>query len=98
MAYKINWSEIALEDYNEIINYLITNWSFSIASDFGDIVNKKLDNLSKRPFIGIKSNKNSSVRSILFTPHNRLYYRITNQTIELLTIIDPRQNPDRNPF
>ena len=98
MAYKINWSEIALEDYNGIITYLITNWSFSVASDFEDTVNKKLENLSKRPFVGIKSDKNSSVRSILFTPHNRLYYRITEQIIELLTIIDTRQNPKQKPF
>ena len=98
MAYKISWTEIALEDYHAIIDYLITHWSLSIAVDFENTVNQKLSNLSKRPFAGIKSDKNPSVRSILFTKHNRLYYRITGNNIELLTIIDTRRNPEKNPF
>jgi len=87
-----------LEDYHIIIDYLIEEWSLSVAADFEDIVNKKLTNLSKRPFTGIKSDKNPSVRSILFTQHNRLYYGITANNIELLTIIDTRKNPKENPF
>lgn len=98
MAYKISWSDIALEDYHNIIDYLIAEWSLSVAGDFEEIVNKKLANLSKRPFVGIKSDKNPIVRSILFTHHNRLYYRITLDSIELLTIIDTRRNPEKNPF
>lgn len=44
MAYEISWSEIALRDYNRIIEYLIYKWPLSVAFDFVDIVNKKLDN------------------------------------------------------
>ncbi len=98
MAYKISWSDIALEDYQLIIEYLISNWSIIVASDFEDIVNKKLSNLSLWPLTGIKSKKIPGIRSILFTKHNRLYYRITGTTIELLTIVDTRRNPKKNPF
>ncbi|HEV8082141.1 MAG TPA: hypothetical protein VGP55_03015 [Chitinophagaceae bacterium] len=49
MAYKISWSDIALEDYKSIIEYLVSEWSISVASDFEDIVNKKLSNLSLWP-------------------------------------------------
>jgi plasmid stabilization system protein ParE len=98
MAYKISWLDIALEDYHNIIDYLIAGWSLSVAADFEEIVNKKLANLSKQAFTGIKSDKNPIVRSILFTPHNRLYYRITSNSIELPTIIDTRRNPEKNPF
>ena len=34
MAYKISWSDIALEDYQSIIDYLIAQWSISVAFDF----------------------------------------------------------------
>ena len=98
MAYEISWSEISLQDYNRIIEYLISEWPLSVALDFVDVVNKKLDNLSKQPFVGIKSEKNPSIRSILFTPHNRLYYKISSNTIALLTIVDTRTNPKTNPF
>jgi plasmid stabilization system protein ParE len=98
MAYKISWTQIALEDYNEIIDYLIANWPLPIAVRFEEMVNQKLRNLSKRPFAGIKSVKDPSIRSILFTKHNRLYYQITKNNIELLSIIDTRRNPEKNPF
>jgi plasmid stabilization system protein ParE len=98
MAYKISWTDIALEDYYAIINYLLDKWSLKVAFDFQDIVNKKLNDLSRHPFVGIKSDKIPSVRSILFTKHNRLYYRITENNIELLTIIDTRRDPEKKSF
>lgn len=98
MAYKIRWTAIALEDYERVINYLIKMWSVNVAADFEEIVNKKLVNLSGQPYIGIASQKKPMVRSILLTKHNRLYYRITGHTIELLNIFDTRQNPKKNIF
>lgn len=98
MAFKIIWSEIALEDYKNVIDYLISNWPFTVAVEFENIVNKKLHTLSLQPFMGVASQKNSSIRSVLLTKHNRLYYRIKNETIELLTIFDTRQNPEKKPF
>ena len=93
MAYEIVWSQISLQDYNGIIEYLIAEWSLSTASNFVDIVNKKLDNLSKQPNIGIKSEKNPSIRSILFTSHNRLYYKFSRNIIEVVAIVDTRRDP-----
>lgn len=98
MAYKISWTENALEDYQNVIEHLLTNWSLSIASNFENIVNRKLNNLSKQPLAGISSQKNPAIRSILLTPHNRLYYKISVNNIHLLAIIDTRSNPTKNPF
>ena len=98
MAYKITWSDIALEDYENIIEYLVKMWPLVVAVDFESIVNQKLANLSQQPFAGIKSDKNPGIRSILFTKHNRLYYRIISNNMELLAIIDTRMNPSKNPF
>ncbi len=98
MACKIIWTEIALEDFNRIVIYLMASLPVSVASDFVDIVIKKLDNLSQQPLVGIVSEKNPAIRSILFTPHNRLYYKINENVIELLAIVDTRSNPKMNPF
>ena len=98
MAYQISWTDIALQDYKRVIDYLISEWSVAIATEFENIVNQKLVNLSKHPLTGIKSEKNPLIRSILFTKHNRLYYRIMDNNIELLNIIDTRRNPSENPF
>ncbi|MCY7422396.1 MAG: type II toxin-antitoxin system RelE/ParE family toxin [Chitinophagaceae bacterium] len=98
MAYKIRWTAIALEDYERVVDYLIKMWSVNVATDFEGTVNKKLANLSGQPFMGIASKKKPMVRSISLTKHNRLYYRITDNTIELLNIFGTRQNPEKNSF
>ena len=98
MAYEISWTEIALDDYHAIINFLLDKWSLKVAADFQDVVNKKLQDLSLHPFVGIKSEKISSVRSILFSKHNRVFYRVGDNVIELLTIIDTRKDPAKKIF
>ena len=98
MAYQISWTDIALQDYKRVINYLLSEWSIEVATAFENIVNQKLINLSRHPFTGIKSEKNPLIRSILFTKHNRLYYRVRDNNIELLSIIDTRKDSLQNPF
>lgn len=98
MAYQISWTDIALQDYKRVTDYLLSEWSIEVATAFENIVNQKLINLSRHPFTGIKSEKNPLIRSILFTKHNRLYYRVRDNNIELLSIIDTRKDSLQNPF
>ena len=98
MAYQISWTDIALQDYKRVTDYLLSEWSIEVAREFENIVNQKLINLSRHPFTGIKSEKNPLIRSILFTKHNRLYYRVRDNNIELLSIIDTRKDSLQNPF
>lgn len=98
MACEISWTDTALKDYDNIITYLLGNWPVSTAQNFQNIVNKKLENLSQRPYTGISSDINPVVRSILLTPHNRLYYKIVKETIEIINIFDTRSDPKKNPF
>lgn len=97
-SYKIVWTKNAVSDYNRIINYLLENWSDKIITDFNKNVQAKLKTLSRNKHMGVPSSKIKGVRSILLTKHNRLYYRVRKNLIELLNIIDTRQNPVKNPY
>jgi plasmid stabilization system protein ParE len=96
MAYEIEWAINAFNDYENIVNYLKTKWSFCIAEKFATTLEKKLETLSSQPFIGIASTTQKDIRSILITKHNRLFYRVTHNQIDILNIFDTRQNPQRN--
>jgi plasmid stabilization system protein ParE len=98
MACKISWTPNAIEDYKHVIEYLLTEWSSSVAVHFENITNKKLITLSHHPYLGIASQKLAGIRSILLTKHNRLYYRITDNSIQVLNIFDTRQDPGKNRF
>jgi plasmid stabilization system protein ParE len=97
-SYKIIWSSEALNNLSDIINYLCDNWNEKVATRFLDKLDKKLSLLSNQPSIGHISEKDPIIRSVLLSKHNRLYYSIYNNTIELLHILDTRQNPIKNPY
>jgi plasmid stabilization system protein ParE len=97
-TYKIIWSSEANQNLANILNYLLITWNGKVANDFLENIDKKLITISYQPFIGTVSEKDESVRSILLSKHNRLYYSIYNNTIELLCILDTRQNPSKNSY
>ena len=97
-GYQIKWTKNATNDYNKVIDYLLENWCLKGAENFSEIVASKLNILSENAYIGVSSQKIKDVRSILLTKHNRLYYRIKNGAIELLNILDTRQNQKKNQY
>jgi plasmid stabilization system protein ParE len=98
MALQIKWTENALEDYRLVVEYLLKEWSVDIAAKFVDIVEKRLDTLSAFPLIGIKSEKEDTVRSVVITKHNKLYYQVSDKSIVILNIFDTRQHPQKNKY
>jgi plasmid stabilization system protein ParE len=95
---KIIWTKNAVADYNKVINYLIKNWPEKVVISFKETTQSKLEVLAKYPLMGIASQKIIDVRSILLTKHNRLYYRVKNNFIEILRVFDTRQNLTKNPY
>lgn len=98
MAYKIVWTENARDDLKEIIFYLKQEWSAGIAEKFIIDCYSKIDLIAHFPYIGIASEKIKSVRKILVTKHNALYYSVEDGKIVLLDFFDTRKNPKKNPY
>jgi plasmid stabilization system protein ParE len=98
MALQIEWTPNALQDYEQVVNYLLKEWSIKAAADFINKVEGRLYNLSELPNVGIASFKNPSIRSILITKHNRLYYQTKSGKLIILDIFDTRQNPQKNKY
>lgn len=98
MALQVEWTLHAIEDYNQVVDYLLKEWSLGVATDFINNVEQRVQNLSSFPYIGIASIKDPSIRSIVITKHNKLYYRIGSEKIEILDIFDTRQSPKKNRY
>ncbi len=98
MAYKIIVKKRFTNKVVRLLNYLETQWGKSVADNFLKKIENRLDTLSEQPFIGVPSDVSQSVRSILITKHNRLYYRIKGNRIEVVNMYDTRMNPKSNPY
>jgi plasmid stabilization system protein ParE len=98
MVWEIIWSKNAQEDLRQIVQYLTDFWSEQLALKFYNDTMRQIDTLAQMPFIGRASGKDPSVRSILLSRHNALYYSIQGNIVFLLDIVDTREDTDKNPF
>jgi len=98
MALKVKWTNIALEDYRQVVDYLIENWPITVAEEFIQNTESRIETLTLFPNLGISSNKMKNIKSIVLTKHNKLYYRISDEIITILNLFDTRQNPTKNKF
>ena len=96
MALKIESTVHALEDYKRVVDYFLKEWSIKVTADFINNLEKRVDNLSSFPNIGLASKKDPSIRSIIITKHNRLYYRTWPGRIQIPDIFDTRQDSSKN--
>jgi len=76
MALPVTWTENAIEDFKSLIDYLLRERPLPVAEKFIETIEKRIEVLSKFPNIGIASLKDPSIRNIILTKHNKLYYRV----------------------
>ncbi|SFQ03321.1 type II toxin-antitoxin system RelE/ParE family toxin [Parafilimonas terrae] len=96
MAYKIIYKKRFQKRLFKLLDYLKSAWGEEVADEFIIRLQKRLQTLSKQPYIGAPSSVIKPVRSILITKHNRLYYRIKDDTIEVLNMYDTRRHPRKS--
>jgi len=77
---------------------LEVEWGQRRAVEFLSKLDTRIDTLKEQPFIGKPSGRKPEVRTVLITKHNRLYYKVSNNTIVILNMYDTRRNPQKNPF
>lgn len=98
MDYKIVWTDNAIEDYHRVINYLLLEWSEKVALNFILVVEETERLILQLPLSGKIAYKDISIRGKLVTKHNKIYYRIIENTIQVLQMRDTRLSLDKNPF
>src|SRR5688572_6091871 len=98
MAYQIIVKVRFRKKVVRLLTYLEAEWGKSVADKFIMEIDKRIKTLSEQPYIGSSSDENKNVRSILLTKHNRLYYRVKGDVIEIINLYDTRINPKKNPY
>jgi len=74
-----------------LYNYLTTAFSSKVAFNFLDKLQQRVELIIRNPEIGKPSLKKTDIRSVTLLPHNRIYYRFKNNSIELLCLFDMRK-------
>jgi len=94
-GYKLFWSDKALVDLQNIINYLIENWTQKEIQNFARQLDKRLELIAINPRLFPKTTKRKDVRKSVLTKHTVIYYEAKGSVVTIVTLFDPRQNPKK---
>jgi plasmid stabilization system protein ParE len=90
----IIWSDQAIEDVSDNVDYLETNWSEAVVENFKSKVDSVLNQLEKGTVV-FKPTEKKDIYQIVVVKQITLFYRLTNQEIILLRFWNNHQNPKK---
>lgn len=94
-GYKLLWSDKALGDIQNIINYLVENWTQKEVQDFARRLEKRLEIIVINPRLFQVTTKRRNIRRSVLTKHTVIYYETNKSLVTVVTLFDPRQNPKK---
>lgn len=93
-GYKILWTDHAISELNKTIEYLENNWTKKELIKFSTKLDHTIELISKTPEIFAASFKKAEIRKAVVEKHNTLYYRISQNSIEIVSLFSNRKNPN----
>ena len=89
------WSDRALSDLKNIIDYLTENWTQREIQNFVRKLDKRLHLISINPNLFPPTARRLNIRRSVLTKHTVIYYRAEKNIITIVTLFDPRQDPKK---
>ena len=95
MAKEVILTPIAVNDFNNVVDYLTNKWGLTVTNNFIERFEKIIMLLSKNPGMFPFFDKPKHLQKCIVTKHNILYFMETHEEIKILTIFDTRQDPEK---
>lgn len=90
---QIHLTKRAVKKFNLIKEYIKKEWGDKVLSAFEQKTKDFLDLLKDFPKMGSVEVGEKQIRGILLTKHTKIFYRIKENRIIILTFFDLRQDP-----
>ena len=94
-GYKILWTDHAISELKETIQYLENNWSEKELRNFSAKLDHTIELIAKTPKLFPVSFEKQGIRKAVVERHNNLYYRIFDNSIEIVSLFSNRKNPNK---
>ncbi len=92
MALKIFWTKRALNNFNEILEYLENEFGENTANFFAIKVHNFVDNLLYFPQLGALQHSQKEIRGFVIVKQVSIFYRMYDDHIRILNLFDNRQD------
>jgi len=95
MVKRVIFSPKAIENTKQIIVYLKKEWSENSAKKFINVLREKVSYIKRFPNSYHELEGREKIKRCVITKQVTLYYRVAKNEIEVITLFDSRQNPDK---
>lgn len=92
-GYKILWTDHALYELKNTIKHLEKEWTEKELENFSEQLDRTIELISKNPELFQVSKKKKNIRRVVVARFNTMYYRLNNETVEILSFFSNRQEP-----
>ncbi len=94
-GYKVFWTGHAISELKKTLEYLEKYWTERELKTFSAKLDHTIELISKTPEIFPSSFEKKDIRKAVVEKHNNLYYRINNDSIEIVSLFSNRKNPNK---
>jgi plasmid stabilization system protein ParE len=94
-GYKILWTDFALKELENTIEYLEENWTEKELQNLALNIEETLKLISQNPELFQGSEIKKDIRRAIILSHNTMYFRVKNNQIEIISFFSNRQNPKK---
>lgn len=94
-GYKILWTNHAISELEKTLEYLENNWTERGLRTFSAKLDHTIELISKSPEIFPISIEKKNIRKAVVEKYNNLYYRINQNSIEIISLFSNRKNPSK---
>lgn len=95
MSRKVVISKTAEKKLDKPLEYLIKEWSVKVKKDFVEKLDSSIEIIKNQPEIFPESKKVNGLRKCVITKQTTIYYRFNSKRINIVTLFDTRQHPNR---
>jgi len=92
---KVVISKTAERKLEKLFEYLIKEWSLKVKKDFVEKLDSSIEIIKNQPEIFPESKKGKSLRKCVVTKQTTIYYRYNSKRINIVTLFDTRQDPNK---
>ena len=95
MANHLIWNERAANEYDRLFVYLLDEWGENTALRVIFEIDQKIKNIREQPELFPVFIKKKKIRRCVASPQTSVYFKLIHQNIEIIAVIDNRQNPKK---
>lgn len=93
-GYNIDWTVEALNNLDDIIDYLTNKWTDREISNFYKLLDKRLKLISISSHTFPDSELKTNVKRSVLSKQTTVYFEVKTNSVVILSLFDNRKNPE----